>query len=560
VGETLSFFIYPVKSLPIEKVTYLICTCNSLPEQIYPLKLGTNTIGREEDNSIVLDHTFLSRYHAQIFIDPNGVIIQDLNSRNGTFVNDFKVDHCHLKDGDAIRLGRISFKFVQQLPQADANELSDLDSAISILKQVSPEDLRIPSLDWLQSDRSENSIFKLWQQDEYQRTVDKLQILLEVSKQLSFPEEPDQLLQKIIDLLFKIMHIDRATILMVDQTSNSLEQKAVKGRPGIPTNVKFYSRKIANFVRKTGNAVLTENAQEDTLFDDSISIAEQKIHAAMCVPLKPAAEVIGVLYVDNLSMTNIYSDEDLEFLICLANQAAIAIENSRLYKKMQEQEVMRAKLEQFFPESVSRKLREEGDLATVETEVTALFADISNYTQMSAEMEPRQVVEMLNEYFQFVVEDIVFPYQGMLEKYIGDGFLAVWGAPYRQPNDVDLAVQAAIEMQWAVSRLNQKWIREKGRSIQIHIGVNTGTVAAGNIGSKTLIQYATIGDTTNMSSRICDVAHPGEILIAESTFQKLSDPNTPLERMPPIAVKGKAIPLHLYRVLWKQCNTTELLV
>lgn len=540
-------------------MTYLICTCEILHKQIYPLSLGVNTIGREEDNTIVVDHTYLSRYHAQILFSPDAVILRDLNSLNGTFVNEFKVEQCQLKDGDFIRLGDVSFKFVQQIPKVEKTVSSDADTEISIVKQVSPEKTRITITDLLQPDKSGNSIIKLKQQDAHQRTVDKLQILLEVSKQLSSPEDPDQLLQKIVDLLFEIMHIDRVTILMVNQISGVLEQKAVNWRSGIPTDENFYSSKITDFVRHQGDAILTGDARKDGLFNDSISIVEQGIHAAMCVPLKPADEVIGVLYVDNLSMTDIYSDEDLEFLTCLANQAAIAIENSRLYKKMQEQEVMRAKLERFFPQSVSRKLREEGNLATVETEVTALFADISNYTQMSAEMEPRQIVEMLNEYFQVIVEEIVFPYEGTLEKYIGDGILAIWGAPYRQPDDVDLAVQAAIEMQWAVSRLNQKWIRENRQPIQIHIGLNTGTVAAGNIGSKNMIQYATIGDTTNVSSRICDVAQAGQILIAQSTFDKLGDPSIPLEKIPPVWVKGKTSPLHLYRVLWQHYNATDVL-
>ncbi len=540
-------------------MTYLICTCEILHKQIYPLSLGANTIGREEDNTIVVDHSYLSRYHAQILLSPDVVILRDLHSLNGTFVNEFKIEECQLKDGDSIRLGNVSFQFVQQISKVKEPASSDSDTELSIVKQVSPEETRIAITDLLQTDKSDNSIIKLKQRDAHQRTVDKLQILLEVSKQLSSPEDPDQLLQKIVDLLFEIMHIDRATILMVNETHDSLEQKAVNWRSGIPTDENFYSSKITNFVRNQGDAILTHDARKDNLFNDSISIVEQGIHAAMCVPLKPADEVIGVLYVDNLSMTDIYSDEDLEFLTCLANQAAIAIENSRLYKKMQEQEVMRAKLERFFPQSVSRKLREEGNLATVETEVTALFADISNYTQMSGEMEPCEIVEMLNEYFQVIVEEIVFPYEGTLEKYIGDGILAIWGAPYRQPNDVDLAVQAAIEMQWAVSRLNQKWIRENRQPIQIHIGLNTGTVAAGNIGSKNLIQYATIGDTTNVSSRICDVAKAGEILIAESTFDQLGDPTIPLEKISPVWVKGKASPLHLYRVLWEQYNATDVL-
>jgi class 3 adenylate cyclase len=259
-----------------------------------------------------------------------------------------------------------------------------------------------------------------------------------------------------------------------------------------------------------------------------------------------------VLYVDNLSLSNVYSDEDVEFLTALANQAAIAIENSQLYKKMQAEAVMRDKLERFFPEAVSKKLREEGNLEIVETEVTALFSDISSFTQMSSMMQPRQVIEMLNEYFKVMVEDIVFPYEGTLEKYIGDALLAVWGAPYQKVDDADRAVRAAVEMQWAVRRLNQEWGKQRKQPIQIHIGLNTGKVAAGNIGSEKLIQYAHIGDTTNVASRICSAAEAGEIVISQSTFDKLRNPNLPLEKLPPIKVKGKDESLELYRVLWEQ--------
>jgi adenylate cyclase len=83
-------------------------------------------------------------------------------------------------------------------------------------------------------------------------------------------------------------------------------------------------------------------------------------------------------------------------------------------------------------------------LEIVETEVTALFSDISSFTQMSSTMQPRQVIEMLNEYFKVMVEDIVFPYEGTLEKYIGDALLAVWGAPYQKVDDADRAVRAAV--------------------------------------------------------------------------------------------------------------------
>jgi len=537
-------------------VSYLIYDPDTPNQKVYTLESGINTIGREDDNTIVVLHGYLSRHHAQIVIssDSDSATLTDLQSLNGTFVNECKIEECQIKHGDLIRFGSVFFKFVKTLPTPQQKPINEDTSNLSILRQVAPEKTRIKMRELLQPDKAERSVLKLRNQDAHQRSVNKLQILLEVSKQLSSPEESDRLMQKILDLLFEIMQVDRAAILMVDEQTGKLEQKAVKLQSDYQDNAQFYSKRIANFVRKQGNGILTDDARIDTLFNDSVSILKQGIHAAMCVPLKPRDTVIGVLYVDNLSMTDLYSDEDLEFLTCLANQAAIAIENSRLYTQMEAEAVMRDKLERFFPRTVSRKLREEGNLEIVDTEVTALFADISNFTKMSSQMEPRQIIEMLNEYFQVMVEEIVFPYEGTLEKYIGDALLAVWGAPYRKPNDVDLAVQAAIDMQWAVRRLNQVWIQRKRRPIQIHIGLNTGNVAAGNIGSAKLIQYATIGDTTNVTSRICNLAKPNEILIAQSTLDKLNDRTIPVEKMPPMRVKGKSKPLELYRVLWYKTN------
>jgi len=537
-------------------VSYLIYDPDTPNQKVYTLESGINTIGREDDNTIVVLHGYLSRHHAQIVIssDSDSATLTDLQSLNGTFVNECKIEECQIKHGDLIRFGSVFFKFVKTLPTPQQKPLNEDTSNLSIIRQVAPEKTRIKMRELLQPDKAEHSVLKLRDHDAHQRSVNKLQILLEVSKQLSSPEESDRLMQKILDLLFEIMQVDRAAILMVDEQTGKLEQKAVKLQSDYQDNTQFYSKRIANFVRKQGNGILTDDARIDTLFNDSVSILKQGIHAAMCVPLKPRDTVIGVLYVDNLSMTDLYSEEDLEFLTCLANQAAIAIENSRLYTQMEAEAVMRDKLERFFPRTVSRKLREEGNLEIVDTEVTALFADISNFTKMSSQMEPRQIIEMLNEYFQVMVEEIVFPYEGTLEKYIGDALLAVWGAPYRKPNDVDLAVQAAIDMQWAVRRLNQVWIQRKRRPIQIHIGLNTGNVAAGNIGSAKLIQYATIGDTTNVTSRICNLAKPNEILIAQSTLDKLNDRTIPVEKMPPMRVKGKAKPLDLYRVLWYKTN------
>jgi adenylate cyclase len=533
-------------------VPYLIYEPETPNEKIHELKFGTNTIGREKGNSIVMIHGSLSRQHAELTIGYNHVAITDLHSLNGTFVNEVKIERCELKDGDLIRFGNLILKFVDQLRTSKKQPTRQTEEQVSIVKQVAPDPTHITIQKLLGDDGINGSVIKLKQQDAEQRAVDKLQILLEVSKQLSTPEEPNQLLDKILDLLLEIMNVDRGAILMVSDATRELERRAVKSRAGIPTDYQFYSTKITNFVREKGEAILTADARSDNRFSDSDSILVQAIHASMCVPLKPREKVIGVLYVDNLSLANVYADEDVEFLTALANQAAIAIENSQLYKKMQSEAVMRDKLERFFPEAVSKKLREEGNLGILEVEVTALFSDISSFTQMSSIMQPRQVIEMLNEYFKMMVEDIVFPYEGTLEKYIGDALLAVWGAPYQKADDADRALRAAVEMQWAVRRLNQEWVKQNKRQIQIHIGLNTGRVAAGNIGSEKLFQYAHIGDTMNVASRICTAAEADEIVISQSTFNKLINQNLPLEKLPPIKVKGKDEPLELYRLLWEQ--------
>ncbi|MEC4982586.1 MAG: adenylate/guanylate cyclase domain-containing protein [Oscillatoria sp. PMC 1068.18] len=533
---------------------YLISAPDTPEERRHQLQIGVNTIGRAPDNSIVLMHGSISRRHAEIKLTESDCTIEDLQSSNHTFVNEVQIERCELQDGDSVRCGNVVFKFVC-LPIGVSNFEEEEESPATIVRQFTPESTQVVMQSLLAEGDVGGSVLRIKQKNHEQRSLDKLQILLEVSKELSSPETYDLLLEKILDLLLQIMNVDRAVILLVNETTQQLEAKAVKSRSGINTDYQFYSKKITNTVLQNGQAVLTADATSDRRFTGSESILAQAIQASMCVPLNLRERTIGVLYVDNLSVTNLYTDEDVEFLTALANQAAIAIDNAQLFQKMQAEAKLRGKLERFFPKTISQKIKESETLAITEAEVTAVFSDISGYTKMSSQMRPRQIIEMLNQYFQIMVEEIVFPYEGTLEKYIGDALLAVWGVPYQRPDDPDRAVRAAIEMQRAVGRFNQKWMQQGNQPISIHIGVNTGKAAAGNIGSKRLIQFATIGDTTNVASRVCTAADADEIMISQSTFDKLKDQTIPLEKLPPVKVKGKDEPLQLYKVLWQQVKS-----
>ncbi|WP_017307172.1 adenylate/guanylate cyclase domain-containing protein [Spirulina subsalsa] len=546
----------------------LVCLPDTRQERSFPLQVGSNIIGRSPNNHIAIKHNSLSRRHAEIIVTPHRVILRDLNSLNGTFVNERQIHTEQIvQPGDKIVCGMVIFKLIQKgfspfATSPDSQEQGIDTQGIPIVRQLSPRQTRIEIQDILDSSspRQTGSALKIREQNEAQRALDKLKILLEVSKELSSPEDPDKLLEKILDLLLKIMNVDRAAILMVNETTGQLEQQAVRSRSGISVSYQFYSTQITNYVLRHGDAILTDEARKDQRFEGSNSILIQAIRSSMCAPLQPKEEVLGVLYVDNLSCSKAYTDEDLEFLTALASQAAIAIENARLTNKMQSEAIWRDKLERFFPSAVSRKLREEGHLDIIDTEVTALFADISDFTRMSSTMQPREVIEMLNDYFNVMVEEIVFAYEGTLEKYIGDALLAIWGAPYPQENDAQRAVQAAIDMQWAVRRLNREWEKRNRQPIAIHIGLNTGKVAAGNIGSRKLIQYAAIGDTTNVTSRICNVARAGEILLSQSTIDQLQPGLFALEKLRPVRVKGKSEPLQLYRLDWRQTPVDQTIV
>ncbi|MFM9194504.1 MAG: adenylate/guanylate cyclase domain-containing protein [Planctomycetia bacterium] len=255
------------------------------------------------------------------------------------------------------------------------------------------------------------------------------------------------------------------------------------------------------------------------------------------------------------TMTLLGPEWPLSVRACLLSAQGFAFATGITYHivdgmlEMHRESVASEHLSRFFAPEMAARIAAEPEVAVRATEsrVTVLFADISGFTARSSTLTPQQVVDLLNAYFPPLVE-IVFRHEGTLEKFIGDALVAIWGAPFTHPDDADRAVAAAIEMQQGIAPLNDRLVAAGHRPIAIHIGLCSGPVAAGYIGTESYVQYAAIGDTTNVASRICSVAGAGEILVAESTRLLLTRPGIVLEPVPPVAVKGKAEPLVLHRV------------
>jgi adenylate cyclase len=342
-------------------VPYLIYAPETPDRRVYELKPGINTLGREIDNTIVVLGATISRHHAQIHVTPTGTTIKDCQSSNHTFVNQVQLpvnNACELRDGDLVGCDKFQFKFVDRLTSSQPLPIgNDRELLINNLKQI-PLYQNPDRLEELVNQKAGNShsILKFNStgsaasplEHREQHTVNKLKVLLEVSKQLWSPDEPDELLHKILDLLFQIMNIDRAVILLVDPESQQLELKASKSQSSITGDLQSYSRKIVDLAYQSGDAIITGDAKDDRRFRDSVSIIREEIQNCMCVPLKNYTEVMGVLYIHNLSFLVSYTHEDLEFLSALSNQAAVAIHMSREFHKREQklkQQVMELQIQ-----------------------------------------------------------------------------------------------------------------------------------------------------------------------------------------------------------------------
>jgi class 3 adenylate cyclase len=191
-------------------------------------------------------------------------------------------------------------------------------------------------------------------------------------------------------------------------------------------------------------------------------------------------------------------------------------------------------------------------LGGVNQKVTVMFADIRGFTPMSQDMTPERVVEILNEYFTRVT-DVIFDCGGTLDKYIGDAVMAVFGAPISKGNDAAHCVNAALQIQRLLIELNRDAAARHWPELRVGIGINTGIVTAGNIGSLRRIDYTVVGDTVNVASRLTSNATGGQILISDSTAEALGDAFD-MEALPPMMVKGRTTPLRVFDVVWKEAT------
>ena len=478
-------------------------------------------IGRALDNDIVLNHAIVSRHHAQVELRGRDAWVTDLSSRNGIFVNRLRIKEEQLGDGDILQIGPFEFHYEDRAAQSVLLDDNKYFPLAAESREVKSGELPELALD--------------------------LKEFYRISKRLNAIIDVRELLDVVMEEVLRLVPAQRG-LLMLRKGAELVPMVIYPPNQGDVT----ISSTIARKALEGNEAVLTRDARLD--FAGSDSIISANIRSAVCVPLVSESKALGLIYVDSPGRDQ-FGDRERDLLAAVANQAATTIERARLTEELRQQARLRQNFERFMSPNVAQLMAsyvsQHGQLwEPQELIVSVLFADVKGFTSLSETLSPREAQDLLNEYFHEMTE-VIFQHNGTLDKYIGDGIMALFGAPQlAQPIDpavsAEQAVDAALGMIAAHQRLVEKL--DASKRFSFRIGINTGPVYAGFFGTKQRLEYTVMGDTVNTASRLEGKADLNSVLISEATCREIAD-KFAVQEMGDFQLKGKAQLVHTYKVL-----------
>ena len=532
------------------------------------------TIGRAPDNTVVLDDPRASRHHAHVRFRNGSYYILDGSvggklSANHVFVNGQQSTEQALRDGDRIQIGASQIRLDTSDERKSAPETRFEDkplghtqlllSADDVIRALSSRPPASPAQSPAASAITTPADSEL---EDLRRKARILAMLYEMSQTLGSVFDLDKIFDKACEVIFSATPADRVVALLreegaVDEDGEEvLKVVAMRARDESRTaraRRQSIGRTITRKVMRERQALLSQDAASDLEFAGVHSIVAQGVHSTICAPLVADTRVHGALYADRLDPFTTFTYADLELVSAVAAQTAVAVESASAHERLAREEVARANYGRFLPEYVVQQILENPDsfkLGGVNQTLTVLFADIRGFTRLSEHAPPERVVQLLNNYFT-AMTDIIFAHGGTLDKYIGDGLMALFGAPQATPEDACNAVSAAVAMQRQMQVINTQ-LREEGLSeISIGIGLHTGVATVGYIGSERRSEYTAIGDTVNLAARLEQNSTPGQILLSDATAQAAADAECAMRSHPPLTVKNRVQPVPVFEVEWR---------
>jgi len=570
----------------------------------------STSIGRHTDNVVQLLDPEVSKAHLAIRRVRDAWMLEDLNSANGTLVNGTRKARCRLNEGDVINVGnsRLTFRLeprrraVLPAPSPVAGRPAPGRAVIRPAAVVNPVQAGIVAAaairpaphvltsfaqvrrsdvfggrvephrseqtsvtlvpEGLLSDPGADSVFAEESaeldfvdadsvEDErlLRRDYERLRAAFDLFTNVGLETDLEALGELILRKVRGVLACDTAAIMLRDPTmSDELVALSSWSEQGKDENI---PSAIIERVLTTKSGLLTSDAQVDKQLRRSETIVGARIRSALCVPLVVRSDVVGAIHLSSNSLTGAYEAKDLALLRAIAQPAALAVANARLRRKIEEEAAMRAELSRFLsPALVEKAVRNELNLGTTGDKVqcTVMFSDIRGFTSFSDGAAPEQVVSMLNEYFDAMVE-VVFQYGGTLDKFLGDGLMAVWGTPMQAGDDAVRAVRAALDMRRTLQDVVNAARRARGEAaLAVGYGIATGRVVSGAMGARRRLDFTVIGDTVNLSSRLCGQARAGQLLVDEATDRTIRAAGLVTTALEPRQIKGFSRPMPVFEV------------
>lgn len=393
-------------------------------------------------------------------------------------------------------------------------------------------------------------------QENYENKIKELSTIKELGNTLRSTDFSDKnaLFWEQLNIVKKYTGLESIALMLLNEQLQVLEVVARSDSPGPirrPTFLRIEDGPPGKAIAQK-RPVMIDNLEDDPLGKNR---AGHTNGVVLYIPIMHNKKAIGVLSLRQRDSED-FNQNQVRFFGLVGDQIATAVILFRLYNQMLKKEKQRFLLSRFFSKAVTAKIFATGGNLRPGGErknVTILFADLCGFTSLSEELDQEKVVEILNAYFKRMTP-IIFKYNGTLDKLMGDGILAFFGAPISHEDDPVRAVQTAIEMTLALRAFNGEAERKNWPTLKVSIGINSGEVVAGYIGSEEHLNYTVIGDAVNVAQRLQSISGPDEILISKTVQEAIQEKISDVEglkgliRLAAQKVKGREQAVEVYRV------------
>lgn len=407
-------------------------------------------------------------------------------------VNRKHVLKANLNPNDEIIIGNESFIFSQELkPDFITTQFIRLEEKIPFIKDIS-NTMLVPEFIFLNE---------------------------KLAQTFSLLNDNIDLMEMIVSTSLKYTSAQKGFVLIKDKEKNKYSIQ-------VPTN--FNSDEISNHEKITNlviNPCIKNIKSSNSEYFNNIKVPELKfINSVIVSKLKIRNVIIGYIFLFNKEENKKFEDKDKYILEIIATHSSLAFERISILEKIKEENENILKLQRYLPRKAISKILNENFEISMNGNIqicTVLFSDITEFTKISKNLSPIQIVSLLNDYFTIMTK-IIFSFNGTISKFIGDKILAVFGIPLPSSNHYLEAVLAALEMKRQEKVLKEK-IKEKYQidDFNIRIGINTGPVLYGNIGAPQRMEFTVMGATVNITNKITEMAKPDNIFITGTTYEKV---------------------------------------